>query len=84
MSQVIKVSKEHIKYGFRRSAWACPIAMALRDAGFDSPEVLDCIIIFKNESGGYVETTLPFPARNFVRRYDKWLKCEPFEFELNI
>ena len=80
----IKVTQEHIGDDNRsRSPDDCPLARALRSAGFIDVVVAGpCFNHLVN--GMSVNTYLPGIATKAIDQYDKSGLMEPFEFELDI
>jgi hypothetical protein len=82
----IQVTEEDIKNGTPCQDWCCPIALALRRAGFLAAKVgrSRCFV----QSAGDDETctwrqpALPADAREFVRDFDEGYPVDPFEFDL--
>ena len=80
----IKVTEKHLKFGNKIEISDCPIALALKDAGFKDPLVGYKSISFVNEEGNIERLTLPKGAKTFVARVTNRIPVEiPFEFELN-
>ena len=75
----IKVTKEHIDKGRKKSALSCPIALAIGDKyGLDAsvgPE--SCVI-------GYTICDLPKSVKKFIKLFDNGYSVEPFEFNINL
>jgi hypothetical protein len=81
--KVIKVTRAHIKKGVLLASKHCPIALALREAGFEAPNVY-------GETFSYG----PFPSRfegqlskattDFVHSFDWGLKVRPGIFRVYI
>ncbi len=73
----INVTVEHIKRGVPASPRACPVALALRERGFD--------VMF---TGAYAlwynldVITMPEEVLDFAAAFDAGKPVEPFSFEL--
>lgn len=83
MSKItINVTQEHIDRGKVGSTYACPIALACRDAGLLSPFVTWDII----EWGGDEGVTLPTPhtAQTFIEDFDAEEQVVPFSFDIEF
>jgi hypothetical protein len=89
----IQVTEEDIKKGKRKDACACPIALALRrllprryHAHVSKRFISGCDGPMNNQPtrGGKVRYCLdvktPDVARDFIKRFDRGLLVEPFEF----
>jgi hypothetical protein len=75
---IVRVMRKHIKAGKRRSPSFCPVALALRDAGFTKVSV-DCTIEVKQLQ--YVQVT-PKTVLAFIRNFDTGRLVKPFSFRL--
>ena len=77
----IKVTKEHIKAGQRKSARYCPVALAVTEAVghlvYVSNEYIDC-----HPQHKYKKYAMPDEVANFIHNFDNNGSPEPFEFEL--
>lgn len=73
----ITITKEHINNGKIRSPWACPIALAAKDA-LDMESVSVGNITINSIDKTYY---MPEEAVRFIRRFDVSLPVEPFAFE---
>lgn len=87
----INVTQEHIDNG-RPLGHACPIALAMRDAGIERPYV-SAERVGWGEVGQRKQRRLPFAAGRFVERFDRaWyfgsakesLLPTPFSFDLDV
>jgi hypothetical protein len=76
----IHVTQEHIDKGLK-SCGGCPIALALRDAGFNDVVVFQRRFIYDARRGS-PSHTLPPEAREFIEKFDKGRTVQPFSFEL--
>jgi hypothetical protein len=81
MRKLIKVSSEHIKKGTPVGGRLCPIALALKDAGFTDVDV-DDESIQATKDGLFIYTGTPKRAATFVRKFDNEKKVAPFNFYL--
>jgi hypothetical protein len=79
----VRVTEEHICRGRRRVANACPVALALTDAGLIDPFV-DSDGVLHRVRGHVVFVALPDRATRFVNAFDAGLVVEPFVFALPI
>src|SRR6185312_5049081 len=88
----IEVTQTHIEEGRRRSRFyggpdfpseACPIALALRDAGFESPRVTMTQII-TDSLGWSGAIPIPEEAATFVHLFDTERPVKPFTFDLPV
>lgn len=77
---IVTVTDKHIKNGRPGHLLSCPIALALRDAGFTSPSVSSEICFSKNRKS--YRTIAPKRAETFMSRFDDGGKVKPFSFRL--
>lgn len=77
---LIRVTREHIAKGTPKNGCACPIALALRAAGFQV-HVTPYFILT-----GRRTVPLPYSARDFIGMFDsgKAPVLEPFDFEVPL
>lgn len=76
----IRVTQANIDNGIRAKCGLCPIALALRDAGFEEPTVGS--YEFQATQGcSYLNYGLPESARDFINHFDAGHTVSPFEFE---
>lgn len=79
---IIKVEQKHIDKGERDNCDKCPIALAMKDAGFHKPMVrLTSLHWFENEKAKKVIS--PDCCIFFVGRFDIGDHVEPFEFQIS-
>lgn len=78
----IEVTEQHIKKGNAGSCGSCPIALALKDAGFKHPVVDHSSFCYIMVGGGIKKLSLPYNAIDFIVRFDSGKKVHPFSFEL--
>lgn len=79
MKKMIEVKAKHIKNGECGDPVGCPIALALRDIGFEFDSVLgDTIRVFDNCKTIY----LPKKAQKFIAKFDAQKEVKPFKFQL--
>jgi hypothetical protein len=76
----ITVTQEHIDKGIREDCTACPIALALRERGFDKYSV-GRYAIYPNW-GRRGAVGLSRAAVRFTREFDQGLPVQPFSFNL--
>lgn len=75
------VTKKNIRKGNRQGATSCPIALALNDAGFNAVMVRHKFV-WCYGNGIFNEVNLPEEAQEFILKFDRGEKVQPFEFEL--
>ena len=87
----ISVTQDHIENGFYGLCDGCPVALALKEAGYHKPYVSAKVLAF-----GYTRATgldsipkeklipLPRSAQKFIRNFDAESKVEPFNFFLEL
>lgn len=81
----IKVSKENIKSGIRRTGNLCPISMALIDHGFYCPSVSEREISFVDSNGLYwYSFYVAKKVRKFIFKFDSGYQVTPFRFLLDV
>ncbi len=78
---IVEVTQEDIKRGAPRSERACPIALALRRAGFEDVEVMPDLVLADGRTSGRVYS-LPRSAQRFIHRLDWGDPVKPFRFRL--
>lgn len=80
----IKVSRQHILSAIKRDPDECPIAKAIRDAGFDAIVSVESVDIFPtNLTIVPIRVTLPAAAQDFTVKFDTGRHVDPFEFDLD-
>jgi hypothetical protein len=79
---IIQVTQEHIDHGTRNSCYECPVALALHEnlLGKNEVRVIHYIEIIGEDVS--LKYKLPDSVVHFIKRFDKGIKVEPFEFEL--
>lgn len=85
----ISVRAEHIRRGKQNSTKFCPIALAMKDAGYKYARVSNLHCTWWDKKGPR-SASLPFDARAFIFRFDSShsflpldLKFRPFSFEIS-
>lgn len=66
---VVKVTAKHIARGKKKNDVSCPVALALRDAGFPRGELRDT----------YVDR-FPRSIERFMDKFDRGQSVKPFNF----
>lgn len=86
MKTTIKVTQDLIDSGVRLSSVSCPIAKALRLAGYECTVTQTDVSFYlhKHSENRYATSQLPAMARLFVRNFDDGNPVNPFEFELEV
>ena len=81
----ISVLENHILFGKKNSSSYCPIALALRDAGLQLPQVAENVIqvVKQGPLCNSVRKT-PLSALLFIKRFDAGMSVTPMSFELDI
>ena len=79
MYKTISVSKKNIKEGRRKKPYACPIALACKDAGLYDPSVGDYYMVL---TGKIVDT--PNTVHRFIQNFDAGKPVKPFKFRINL
>jgi hypothetical protein len=80
---IIEVTQQDIDAGQRFDCEACPIALALRRAGFADAEVgHSAAWRTPDEQWEHQTTRLPYEAQNFIKRFDTLQAVEPFKFDI--
>lgn len=80
----IKVSQEHIRSATKCDPEECPVAKALRAAGFDAIVSIYSVDIFPtNLTIVPIRIILPRVAQDFTYKFDLGRYVEPFEFDLD-
>lgn len=90
MKLKIKVTQEHISRGVRGRCHSCPIALAVREHGYQTPFVgVRNIYPYGVDMCGnfnlpFKIAHMPQTAVDFARNFDYGRQVEPFEFEVEI
>lgn len=87
MQKIISVKKKHIKNGIRDEVDSCPVALALKDAGYTEANVLgDAGWVRETYDSNRVDVAFPRSVQRFVNKFDLKgkNKVRPFNFKLNI
>lgn len=72
----IKVERRHIQKGKRADCYKCPVALALKEAGYKGVEVGDGFVEFDGITYNMRRGT------RFIRRFDNNLSVKPTTIEL--
>jgi hypothetical protein len=81
----IRVIDEDIKHGVRRSSRRCAVALALQRAGLrDFTTAYGCVYVYENDHERVYRASFPREVETFMAKFDKGLKVEPFEFEIEV
>lgn len=75
----IKVTEIHIRLGKEGEPCLCPVALALRDAGFWRAEVGSNEVTY---DGALIP--LPDEAHDFICDFDTYKDVTPFEFDFPL
>ena len=78
----VKVTVECIRAGKQRQPCHCPVAIALRDAGFKHPSVQQTMFSYCYVKDQKRCKDLPVEARQFIADFDSGKKVDPFEFNV--
>lgn len=76
----IKITENHIKKGKPANTYCCPIALALKENGYEDPTV-GASKAYAVKDGNMISLKLSDSAIRFIKKFDKNEKVEPFEFE---
>ena len=77
----VRVLRRHIKKGNKDTITMCPIALALKDMGFNLPRVYACGSI-RHTRNTYAEYNTM--VANFIDSFDSGKPVSPFSFKLRI
>lgn len=77
----VKMKQIHIDRGVLGSERLCPIAHAMRSAGFRDPHVGPFRVSY-DWKRGRASSHLPVSAQRFVKLFDSRYDVEPIEFKL--
>lgn len=77
----VKVTQEHIDNGGLRNCRACPVALALIDAGY-SEVAVSADGLYISDSFGRLE--VPPAVAKFIKAFDSGYQVWPFEFALEV
>lgn len=80
----IAITEEHIERGKKCNSFACPAALALRDALPEYCYHKVCVerVTVGAEEIGYFAYRLSNRLIDFIRRFDDGMKVKPIEFSL--
>jgi hypothetical protein len=81
MKKTIEVTRECIAEGVRGSYRYCPVAVALRRAGFRNPWVYRDTMRFNRRK---MTLKTPPEAVVFIREFDRGMTVEPFSFTITL
>ena len=80
MTKIVKVTQKHIDNGERYAVDSCPIALALKDAGYNTDGVgWFSYIVFSQAN--YAEYKLPASVLRFRQAFDSGNPVRPFNFK---
>lgn len=77
---IIEVTDKHIAAGRKDDCYECPIALAVLDKLPESRVVVGASYIYITGTN----YDLPWRAVEFIDRFDKNLRVDPFSFRLSI
>ena len=77
----IRIKKRHIVKGQVMQASACPIALAMMDAGLESPHAGPNSVSWTHH-GNRFRRKAPQAVESFVKAFDRGQAVAPFEFEI--
>lgn len=83
MKVKVEVKAKHIKAGLPENFRFCPIALAVKDKGFQRPYVTVEVSAYDKEDNPVV-ASLPLKALNFIDKFDEGKKVKPFSFVANF
>lgn len=78
-----RVTKRHIRRGSSKTD-SCPVALSLRQKGFEDVSVDDNTIKFTTKSGHTIETSVPRSIHRFVNAFDDKKKVKPFGYRIEL
>ena len=83
---IVSVKAKHIKKGRPSRSTSCPVALALKEAGFRRVDVGELDMSVTQPKPGQYSRTLPNPrsVTRFVRNFDQHKKVKPFNFKLTL
>jgi hypothetical protein len=80
----VRVTERHIRDGVRESAGRCPLALALKDAGFRIA-IVGADFAYWWRKGNRAVTARPLPeTAGFVYRFDSGLPVEPGRYGYEV
>lgn len=84
MKKLIQVTQKHINKGKKQAYDRCPVALAVKDAGYSYAEVDQVTIEFGYELWNYSSMVPPRSVKRFVRKFDEKGRkhVKPFNFFL--
>lgn len=84
IEKTIRVQAGHIKLGLKNRPMQCPIARAVRGAGFVEPIVCLGEICARRGALTRYRAILPASAMQFIDDFDNGKPVEPFEFAVKF
>jgi len=78
----IEVTQEHINKGKRKNCYRCPVALAIESAIPDSWVSVGWQTITVDKDQQYATQRTPTAVTEFINKFDRRKKVEPFEFVL--
>lgn len=83
MKRTIQVTADHIARGKPRSPCHCPVALALREAGFPNASVGVTVFVLNRQENDDECIPLPEPALIFIPAFDEGCPdLQPFSFQI--
>lgn len=76
MKLEIQVTKEHLRNGYPNNPISCPVALALKDAGFKAPHVGQGTVHY----GARKVCALPPDVTKFMKKFDRDCLALPRDF----
>jgi hypothetical protein len=88
VKKTFRVTARDIAAGVKRSAYQCPVALALRRSIPSAGDVIVCsrIAIYRTEedSWPFAQVATPDEVRCFTRDFDGGRRVKPFSFKLDL
>lgn len=80
----LRVNRNHIRKGKPSTEDRCPIALSLRAAGFECPEVNDDEIAFQSTNGTQFTIPTSVRAQRFIKAFDSKRPVKPINLRLTV
>jgi len=77
---LVQVTAEHVKRGIRGSYSGCPIALAVRDLGYEYVSARWSVCRVSKALPKIIEYDMPREARVFVEHFDSGKPVQPIQF----
>ena len=80
----IKVTQDCIDYGTRDAIWACPVALAARQAGLVNVSVGSMSMAASDSKNERISALLTDDIQKLIENFDHGKGMQPFEFKITL